>query len=103
VQTKKQPNKLLLKLVSKLLANPVIQFFLDPVIPKFAVFYLQRYLNPYVKTGVIRNYTIEVQRLGKLYYKVCFHALTAEKETNKTILNYATGKVEEMLKQAIAQ
>jgi hypothetical protein len=102
VQTK-QPNKLLLKILSKLLANPVIQFFLDPVIPKLVTFYLHQYLNRWVKTGVIKNYVFEVQRVGRLFYKFRFHALAAKKETNTTILNYATSKVEEVLKQVIAK
>jgi hypothetical protein len=103
VQNKKQPNKLLLKLVSKLLANRVVQFFLDPVIPKLVTFYLHQYLNRWKKKGLIKNYVVEVQRVGRLYYKIRLHALAIKKETNTTILNYATNKVEEILKQTIAK
>ncbi len=100
MQNKKRSNPALFKLVSKLMANPVIQYFLDPVIPKLVTFYLRQYLNQWKKKGLIKNYQIEVERVGKLYYKIGLHALTSQKETNSTILNYVSSTIEKMSKQA---
>jgi hypothetical protein len=88
-------------MLSKLFANPVVQFFLDPVIPKLVIFYLQQYLNRWKKKGLIKNYKVEVQHLGKLYYKIGLHAQAVEKQTNIAVLNYISSTIEKMLKQAI--
>ncbi len=101
MQNKNQYNQVILKLITELFANPVIQFFLDPMIPKLITFYLQRYLNNWQKKGLIKKYHVEVQRLGKLYYKIGLHALAAEKETNISVLNYISSRVENILNQTI--
>lgn len=101
MQNKKQPNPVLLKLVSKLMSNPVVQFFLDPVIPKIVIFYLHQYLGRWKKNGLIKNYEVEVQRVGRLQYKIRLHALASKKETNTTVLNYVSSNIEKMLKQIV--
>jgi hypothetical protein len=98
VQNKKQPNQAIFKLIAKLLFNPVTTFFLDPVIPKLVSVYLHQYLNRWKQKGLIKTYEVEVQRLGRLTYKIGLHMLAGKKETKTAIINYITSNIEKMLK-----
>lgn len=94
-----QSNPVIYKLLSDTLSNSVVQFFLDPVIPKLVTTYLTIYLNSWKKKGIIKNYEVNVQRLDKLYYKIGLQAYASKKETNITLLNYLSSNIEKILKQ----
>jgi hypothetical protein len=98
VQNKKASNQAIFKLTAKLLFNPVTTFFLDPVIPKLVSVYLHQYLNRWKQSGLIKNYDVEVQRLGRLTYKIRLHLLAGKKETKITIMNYISSSIEKLLK-----
>ncbi len=72
----------------KVLSNPLATFFLDPLIPKLISVYLSQSLNKWVRNGLLKSYEIEVQRIDRLYYKVCLHALARKKETKDALIAY---------------
>lgn len=79
---------MLLRVSSKLLSNSIASFFLDPFIPKLISFYLSQNLNKWKSNGTLKDYTVEVQRLGRLSYGIRFHIIAKKKETNKFLLDY---------------
>ena len=79
---------MLLRIGSKLLSNSVATFFFDPLIPKLISFYLSQTLNKWKRNGTIKDYNVEVQRIGRLYYSLRFHIIAKKKETNKFLLGY---------------
>ena len=81
-------SRMLLRVSSKLLSNSVATFFLDPFIPKLISFYLSRNLNGWKRNGTLKDYTVDVRRIGRLSYGVHFHIIAKKKETNKLLLDY---------------
>ena len=81
---------MLLRVSSKLLSNSVATFFLDPLIPKLVSFYLSRNLNKWKRNGTLRDFNVEVQRIGRLSYGIRFHIIAKKKETNKFLLDYVS-------------
>jgi hypothetical protein len=71
-----------------LLINPITLFCVDPFLPKLISFYLSRSLRQLKSSGVIGGYKLEVQRAGRLCYKVTLHVLAEKKETNRFLINY---------------
>ncbi len=90
-------NQVFAKATANLIASPVGAFFLDPVLPKLLGFYLHQYLDSWKKSGLIKNYEVEIQKIGRLHYKVCLHALAGKKEAKVTVVNYLSDRIENLL------
>ena len=93
----KGQSKILSKTAAKLLSTPFATFFLDPIIPKVVSIYLRQYLNRWKKNGLLKDYEVEVQRVGRLQYRVKLRALAAKKETKIAALNYISSNIKKIL------
>jgi hypothetical protein len=81
-------SKMLLRISSKLLSNSIATFIFDPFIPKLISFYLSQNLKKWKSNGTLKDYNVEVQRIGRLSYGIRFHIIAKKKETNKLLLDY---------------
>ncbi len=89
--------KILFKSGVMLISNPIAAFFLDPVIPKLLSLYLSQYLSKWKRNGLLKSYQVEVQRIGRLYYKIGLHALANKKETKDTLTAYISSVIGKVL------
>lgn len=80
--------KILFNAASKLLSSPIATFFFDPLIPKLISVYLSQNLKKWKRKGILESYQFDVQRIGRLCYKIRLHVLAEKKETNKVLADY---------------
>ena len=63
-----------------------VVFILEPLIPFFAAYFLNRQLKSWEQRGLIINRRVQVQRMARFYYKINVHfVLSAHQAEN--ILN----------------
>ncbi len=73
-----------------LLINPITLFWADPLLPRVISFQLSKTLKQLKNNGILEGYKLEVQRTGRLCYKLHLHVSAKKKETNKLLINYVS-------------
>jgi len=60
-----------------------VVFVLEPLIPVFVAYFLNKQLKSWELRGFIINRTVRVERMGRFYYKIDVHfVLTAQQLEN---------------------
>lgn len=90
-------NRVLLKIVPKLLKSRLATFFLDPLIPRIIKYYFSVNLKKWKSKGTIQNYTIQVHRISKLNYDISMHMDANKEKTQKAIVDLIAQTLESTL------